>query len=99
MYSRTDFRSAWVRTARPISRSSQLTALRSIPGLITLRPGDANEVVEAWRVSSARESAACLVLTRQALPTFDRTRYAAASGVGRGAYVLADVRNASLRCS
>jgi transketolase len=70
----------------------QLTALRSIPGLVTLRPADANEVVEAWRVIIGLETGpACLVLTRQALPTFDRTRYAAASGVCRGAYVLADV--------
>jgi transketolase len=70
----------------------QLTALRSIPGLITLRPADANEVVEAWRVIiGLKNQPACLVLTRQALPTFDRTRYAPAAGVCRGAYVLADV--------
>jgi transketolase len=69
----------------------QLVALRSIPGLITLRPADANEVVEAWRVVMAlKHQPACLVLSRQALPTIDRTRYAAAGGVGRGAYVLAD---------
>jgi transketolase len=69
----------------------QLVALRSIPGLITLRPADANEVVEAWRVvMGLTHQPACLVLSRQALPTFDRTRYASASGVGRGAYVLAD---------
>jgi transketolase len=69
----------------------QLIALRTIPGLITLRPADANEVVEAWRVIIGLEhQPACLVLSRQALPTFDRTRYAAASGVRRGAYVLAD---------
>jgi transketolase len=76
-------------THQPIE---QLAALRSIPGLITLRPADANEVVEAWRVIIALKSQpSCLVLTRQALPTFDRTRYAPASGVGRGAYVLADI--------
>jgi transketolase len=76
-------------THQPIE---QLIALRSIPGLITLRPADANEVVEAWRVIIGLENRpACLVLTRQALPTFDRTRYAPAAGVSRGAYVLADV--------
>jgi transketolase len=69
----------------------QLIALRSIPGLITLRPADANEVVEAWRVViGLRHQPACLVLSRQPLPTFDRTRYAAAAGVRRGAYILAD---------
>jgi transketolase len=69
----------------------QLVALRSIPGLITLRPADANEVVEAWRVIIGLERRpACLVLTRQKLPTFDRTRYAPAAGVSRGAYILAD---------
>jgi len=68
----------------------QLIALRAIPGLITLRPADANEVVEAWRVIIAlKHEPACLVLTRQPLPTFDRKRYAAASGVARGAYVMA----------
>jgi transketolase len=76
-------------THQPIE---QLTALRSIPGLITLRPADANEVVEAWRVIvGLKHHPACLVLTRQALPTLDRTRYAPAAGVRRGAYVLADV--------
>jgi transketolase len=75
-------------THQPIE---QLIALRSIPGLITLRPADANEVVEAWRVIIAlKHQPACLVLTRQALPTLDRTRYAPAAGVSRGAYVLAD---------
>ncbi len=75
-------------THQPIE---QLIALRSIPGLITLRPADANEVVEAWRVIiSLRHQPACLVLSRQPLPTFDRTRYAPAAGVSRGAYVLAD---------
>ena len=69
----------------------QLIALRSIPGLITLRPADANEVVEAWRVMiSLKHQPACLVLTRQPLPTFDRTRFASAAGVARGAYVMAD---------
>jgi transketolase len=69
----------------------QLVALRSIPGLITLRPADANEVVEAWRVIiGLSHQPACLVLTRQTLPTLDRMRYAPAAGVSRGAYVLAD---------
>jgi transketolase len=75
-------------THQPIE---QLIALRSIPGLITLRPADANEVVEAWRVViGLQHQPACLVLSRQALPTFDRTRYAPAAGLRRGAYVLAD---------
>jgi len=72
----------------------QLPSLRAIPGLITLRPADANEVTEAWRViiqQSHRPVA--LVLTRQALPTLDRAKYAAASGVSKGAYVLADARD------
>jgi transketolase len=69
----------------------QLASLRAIPGLITLRPADANEVVEAWRVlMQLQHQPAVLVLTRQALPTLDRTQYAAASGLARGAYVLAD---------
>jgi transketolase len=68
-----------------------LVALRSIPGLITLRPADANEVIEAWRVViPLKHQPACLVLTRQPLPTLDRDRYAPASGLSRGAYVLAD---------
>ncbi len=69
----------------------QLAALRAVPGMITLRPADANEVTEAWRVIIAlKHLPACLVLSRQALPTLDRTRYAPAAGVARGAYVLAD---------
>jgi transketolase len=69
----------------------QLIALRSIPGLITLRPADANEVAEAWRViMGLMHQPACLVLSRQPLPTFDRTRYGSASGLSRGAYILAD---------
>jgi transketolase len=67
----------------------QLVALRAIPGLTTLRPADANEVVEAWRViANLKNRPACLVLTRQSLPTFDRARYASADGVARGAYVM-----------
>ena len=78
-------------THQPIE---QLPSLRAIPGLITLRPADANEVVEAWRIiMQLRHEPAVLVLTRQALPTLDRTRYAAASGVQKGAYVLADASN------
>jgi transketolase len=69
----------------------QLLALRAIPGLVTLRPADANEVVEAWRVIiGLKHQPACLVLSRQPLPTFDRGRYASAAGVARGAYVMAD---------
>ncbi len=68
-----------------------LLSLRAIPGLVTLRPGDANEVVEAYRyVMQLRHQPAVLVLSRQPLRTLDRSRYAPASGVARGAYVLAD---------
>jgi transketolase len=68
-----------------------LASLRAIPGLVTLRPGDANEVIEAYRyIMQLRHQPAVLVLSRQALPTLDRTKYAPASGVARGAYVLAD---------
>jgi transketolase len=73
----------------------QLIALRSIPGLITIRPADANEVLEAWRtIILLKHQPACLVVSRQALPTFDRTRYASAAGVSRGAYILADTTDA-----
>ena len=69
----------------------QLLSLRAIPGLVTLRPGDANEVVEAYRyIMQLRHEPAALVLSRQPLPTLDRSKYAPASGVARGAYVLAD---------
>ncbi|MFD9223344.1 transketolase [Streptomyces sp. NPDC060064] len=69
----------------------QLAGLRAMPGLLVFRPGDAGEVVETWRlVAGLRHEPAALVLSRQALPTLDRTRLAAASGVARGAYVLAD---------
>src|SRR5215475_3048076 len=69
----------------------QLTSLRAIPGLVTLRPADANEVVEAYRyVMQLAHKPAAFALSRQALPTFDRTRYAPAAGVAQGAYILAD---------
>jgi transketolase len=75
-------------THQPIE---QLVALRSIPGMIVIRPGDANEVAEAWRhVMPLKEQPACLILSRQALPTLDRTKYAPAAGLKHGAYVLAD---------
>ena len=68
-----------------------LASLRAIPGLITLRPGDANEVVEAYRyIMQRRHTPAVLALSRQPLPTLDRSKYAPASGVAQGAYVLAD---------
>ncbi|HZB91506.1 MAG TPA: transketolase C-terminal domain-containing protein, partial [Stellaceae bacterium] len=69
----------------------QLVSLRAIPGLTVLRPADANEVVEAYRyLMQLRHEPALLALSRQALPTFDRSRYASAAGVARGAYVMAD---------
>jgi transketolase len=75
-------------THQPIEH---LASLRAIPGLITLRPGDANEVVEAWKViMQLKHEPVALVLSRQAMPTLDRTRFAPAAGLARGAYVLAD---------
>ncbi|HXA64569.1 MAG TPA: transketolase [Bryobacteraceae bacterium] len=68
----------------------QLISLRAIPGLITLRPGDANEIAEAWRmILQFHHEPVCLILSRQNMPTLDRTRYAPASGLTKGAYVLA----------
>jgi len=68
-----------------------LASLRAIPGLITIRPGDANEVVEAYRyIMLLRHEPAVLALSRQPLPTLDRTKYAPASGLARGAYILGD---------
>ena len=88
LHARLDRRGQDGPTHQPVE---QLIALRSIPGLITLRPADANEVVEAWRVIiGLQHQPACLVLSRQPLPTFDRKRYAPAAGLARGAYVLAD---------
>jgi transketolase len=73
-----------------------LASLRAIPGLITLRPADANETVEAWRaIVGFRHEPVALILTRQAVPTFDRTRFGAADGVHRGAYILADADSGS----
>src|SRR5262249_49258516 len=75
-------------THQPIE---QLISLRAIPHLIVIRPADANEVVEAWRViMTLRRHPVALILTRQALPTLDRARYAPAAGLARGAYVLSD---------
>jgi len=75
-------------THQPIE---QLISLRAIPGLITIRPGDANEVVEAYRfIMQLRHQPAVLALSRQPLPTLDRKKYAPPSGVSQGAYVLAD---------
>ncbi|MBK7646128.1 MAG: transketolase [Betaproteobacteria bacterium] len=69
----------------------QLASFRAMPGMVTLRPADTNEVVEAWRlIMTLRDQPANLVLSRQALPTLDRSRYAYATGLARGAYVLAD---------
>jgi len=79
-------------THQPIE---QLAHMRAIPGLITIRPCDANEVREAWKVIlELHHQPAVLVLTRQAVPTIDRSQYAAASGLARGAYILADAPNA-----
>ena len=69
----------------------QLASLRAMPGLVTIRPCDANEAVEAWRVTMRQKhQPTALVLTRQAVPILDRERYAPAAGLERGAYVLAD---------
>jgi transketolase len=72
----------------------QLAGLRAVPGLTVIRPSDANETVVAWRVAlEAKDRPVALVLTRQNVPTLDRARFAAADGLRRGAYVLADVPN------
>ncbi len=68
-----------------------LASMRAIPGLVLLRPGDANEVVEAYRyIMQLRHTPAAIALSRQPLPTLDRSKYGPASGVARGAYILAD---------
>jgi len=73
-----------------------LASLRAIPGLVTLRPADANEVVEAYRyIMQLRHTPAVLALSRQPLPTLDRAKYAPASGVSQGAYILADAAGAN----
>ena len=69
----------------------QLASLRAMPNMTVLRPGDANEVTECWKIiAKLQHSPAALVLSRQAMPTLDRTKYAPASGTAKGAYVLAD---------
>jgi len=74
----------------------QLISLRAVPGLVVLRPADANEVVEAYRyILQLRHQPAAIVLSRQPLPTFDRRKYASAAGVARGAYIMADARDGS----
>ena len=78
-------------THQPIE---QLTQLRATPGLLTLRPGDANETAQAWKIALAQTSRpSCIVLSRQPLPTLDRTQYASAEGLEKGAYVLADAKD------
>ena len=75
-------------THQPIE---QLASLRAIPGLISIRPADSNEVAEAWRaIMQMHHEPVALILSRQALPTLDRTKFAAATGLQKGAYVLAD---------
>lgn len=75
-------------THQPIE---QLAGLRAIPNMLVMRPGDANEVTEAWKIAIQQtHRPTTMVLTRQPLPTFDRTKYAPASGVAKGGYVLAD---------
>jgi len=75
-------------THQPIE---QLASLRAMPGLMLIRPADANEVVEAWKViMPLQHEPAALVLSRQAVPTYDRSKYGAASGLAKGAYILAD---------
>jgi transketolase len=77
-------------THQPIE---QLASLRAMPNMIVMRPGDANEVLEAWKViMQMKHNPLSLVLSRQALPTVDRSKYGAASGVARGGYVLADAQ-------
>jgi len=76
-------------THQPIE---QLAALRAISNLVVIRPADANEVTEAWKVAISRRNApTALILTRQALPIFDRSIFASADGLRKGAYVLADM--------
>ena len=75
-------------THQPIE---QLASLRAMPAVVMIRPGDANEVVEAWRLTmEITHDPVVFVLSRQAMPTLDRSRYAPATGTRQGAYVLAD---------
>ena len=77
-------------THQPIE---QLASLRAMPHMIVMRPGDANEVVEAWKVTMPlKHNPVAMVLSRQALPTIDRTKYAAASGTAKGGYILGDAQ-------
>lgn len=81
-------------THQPIE---QLAMLRATPGIDTIRPGDANEVAEAWRaIVKAGQQPTALVLSRQAMPTLDRTKYASAAGVEKGGYILADCADPEL---
>jgi transketolase len=78
-------------THQPIE---QLASFRAMPGMVVLRPADANEVIEAWRViMQLTHTPVCLVLTRQTVPTLDRSIYGSASGLAFGAYILADAEN------
>ncbi|MGZ4816559.1 MAG: transketolase [Terriglobales bacterium] len=78
-------------THQPIEH---IMSIRAIPRIIDLRPGDANEVAEAWRVAmQQKHTPVALILSRQAVPTFDRTKYASAAGVAKGAYVMADAKS------
>src|SRR5207249_12176335 len=78
-------------THQPIE---QLAALRAIPRLVVIRPGDASETAVAWRVAvETRDRPVALTLTRQNVPTLDRRQFAAADGLRRGAYVLVDAPN------
>ncbi len=83
-------------THQPIE---QLLSLRAMPGLIVMRPGDANEVVEAWRViMKMKHEPVALILSRQNMPTLDRTKYASAAGVAKGGYILADTKGRQAGC-
>ena len=78
-------------THQPIEH---LTQLRATPGLLTLRPGDANEAAQAWKIALAQtHRPSCIILSRQPMPTLDRTRYASAEGTAKGAYVVGDAKN------
>jgi transketolase len=97
----SDYPSIWVFTHDSIGLGEDgpthqpvehLAALRAIPNLVVIRPGDANEVTEAWKVAiSRRDGPTALILTRQAIPVLDRSRYASAKGLQQGAYILADL--------